>query len=77
MMNDRKIFAENMHLLSTLWPTTLIQNIDHIRELRTVADEQEARDSYDPEGHTANLCRVFRERANEVECAMERRIGWA
>jgi len=76
-MNDHQIFAENMHLLSNGEPVTLIQTIDYIRELRMVAQsEADAHMAYDPEGHTENLCRVFRAKADELEADMERRIGW-
>jgi len=64
------------YLLSTPEPVTLIQTIDRIRELREVADRSEAGCGYDPEGHTENLCRVLRAKADELEADMERRIGW-
>ena len=75
-MNDNQIFAEAMHLLSGGEPVPRIQPIDYIRALPPVADSEAAGCNYDPQGHTENVCRVFRAKADELEQDMERRIGW-
>jgi len=75
-MTDQQIFDEAKHLLYSPEPVTLIQTIDRIRELRKVAYNEESGSSYDPHNHTADLCRVFRAKADELEADMERRIGW-
>lgn len=72
------LYQESKFLLSGYGrePTTLIQTIDYIRELRKVADEQRAGDSYDPVGDTRALYDAFNAKADEVETDMEKRIGW-
>ena len=73
------VVAENMFLLTANdLPVTLIETIDFIRELRKAADDQwEVHGLNDPEGHTENLCDAFRDKADQLEQAMESRIGWS
>lgn len=75
---DQKTWDENKYLLTDgmAEPKSLLQTIAYIEELRSLADMKQAKNSYDPHNYTADLCRVFRAKADELEADMEKRIGW-
>jgi hypothetical protein len=57
-------------------PTTLIETIDYIKCLRRLADEEASGMNYDPHGYTEEGVAAFRAKADELEAAMEERLGW-
>jgi hypothetical protein len=73
---DQKTWDESKFHLSGPEPKSLLTTIERIKELRAVADKEAADCDYDPHNYTADLCRVFRAKADTLEADMEHRIGW-
>lgn len=71
--NIRKYADERKR--SDVTPTTLLQTLDYIRDLRSEADRADL--SYDPCGEEEERVEGLRLLAQEIENDMEERIGWA
>ena len=76
MTKDEQTYADSKFHLNSPEPKSFLQTIERIKELRRVAWTEETGCDYDPHNYTADLCRVFRAKADELEADMERRIGW-
>jgi hypothetical protein len=68
--------TEDLYLDLPIMPTGLLACIEAIRQLRADADDDDARDTYDPCGYTRRRTAAMRAHADQMEARMEQRLGW-